>query len=122
MTAIRTEGDWEGWLKFFLRGVQEVSREATHTVRNILELREAHRRVLGQRESGTAHGLALLDYLFVHPLLTVRMAEQHLDCSYGTANKVMEQLVECGILHEVTGGQRNRQYRYTPYLALFAGG
>lgn len=119
LMAIRTAGDWEGWLKFFLLGVREVSEAATHTARSILELREAHRRLLRQHASGTTYSLALLDYLFEHPLLTIRMAEQHLGCSYVTASKTVELLREVGILQEMTGGLRNRRYRYAPYLALF---
>ena len=119
LMAVRTAGDWEGWLKFFLLGVREVSESATRTARSILELREAHRRLLRQHASGTTYSLALLDYLFEHPLLTIRMAEHHLECSYVTASKTMELLREVGILQEMTGGQRNRRYRYVPYLALF---
>src|SRR5208337_73349 len=46
LMAIRNDGDWEGWLKFFVRGVYEVSQEATETARQILGLREEHRRLL----------------------------------------------------------------------------
>jgi Fic family protein len=52
LTAIRTDGEWEGWLKFFVRGVYEVSREATETARNILRLKEKHRRVLSAKLAG----------------------------------------------------------------------
>lgn len=43
LQAVRDSGDWEGWLAFFLRGVESVGNEAATTVRWILELREAHR-------------------------------------------------------------------------------
>jgi Fic family protein len=47
--AIRNDGDWEGWLKFFVRGVFEVSQEATETARGIVRLRENHRRLLSEK-------------------------------------------------------------------------
>lgn len=59
LTAIRTEGDWEGWLRFFLRGVYEVSRSATDTSRAILELRERHRGEIAEL-SASNNGLRLL--------------------------------------------------------------
>jgi len=34
------KGDWEGWLKFFLKGVIEVSQEAAKTAKEIIELKE----------------------------------------------------------------------------------
>jgi len=116
LMAIRSEGEWEGWLKFFLRGVQEVSRQATDTSRAIIELRELHRQIL----SGNALGIRLLEYLFEQPIVTVRMVEKRLECSFATANKLVGNLERLGLLKEVSPRKfRNRSYRYNPYLSLF---
>lgn len=120
LTAIRTDGNWESWLKFFLRGIIEVSDAATATARAILELREQHRQPVGQELHRNVSGLRLLEYLFERPLITIRTASSHLDCTWVTASRIVEGLVELGVLRETTGGQRNRRYRYEPYLALFA--
>lgn len=119
LTAIRNDGDWEGWLKFFFQGVYEVSLAASETARAILELREAHRDMIAQHLAGSTNGLRLLDYLFEHPLVSVRMAQEELGCSYVTAGNVIEEFVKLGILREITGSQRNRLYRFDPYLSLF---
>jgi Fic family protein len=119
LMAIRNDGDWEGWLKFFLRGVREVSRAATDTARAVLDLRESHREAVAQHLAGSTNGLNLLDYLFEHPLLSVRMAQDALGCSYGTAGSVIQEFERLGILEEVSGRQRNRLYRYEPYVSLF---
>ena len=119
LTAIRTDGDWEGWLKFFLTGIYEVSQSATTTARSILDLREEHRQAIGQQTSGSNYSLRLLDFLFKQPIINVRLVENHLQCAYGTATKIVDQFIELGLLHEITGWQRNRLYRYEPYLALF---
>ncbi len=47
--SIRKDGDWEGWLKFFVRGVHQVSAEAADTARNILKIREGHRQLLNEK-------------------------------------------------------------------------
>lgn len=121
LMAIRVDGNWEGWLKFFLRGVAEVSRSATATARDIQTLREGHLNAIGQRVARRTAPDArrVLDYLFAHPILTVRMIERDLACSFVTANKTVQALVDIGILRETTGGKRNRRFRYDPYLALF---
>jgi Fic family protein len=111
LMAIRTQGDWEGWIKFFLRGVFEISQSATATARAILALRERHRQAV--------ENTRLLDYLFEQPILSMRMAQNHLGCTYATARKYVEQFVEKQLLRELTGHERNRRYRYDPYLALF---
>jgi Fic family protein len=124
LTAIRNDGDWEGWLKFFLRGVQQVSQEAADTARNILRIIEEHRQLLNEKLAkdklaATPYDFAFLEYLFQQPIVTVRLAEQHLNCAFVTANKVVERFVNLGLLEEMTGFQRNRRFRYAPYLALF---
>jgi Fic family protein len=121
LTAIRQQGDWEGWLKFFLRGVAAVSHEATDTARRILALREAHLRLIRDHDKiNSTYGLHLLDHLYEQPITTVRLVESRLGSSYATANKVVNQFAELGLLREMTGFERNRRFAYDPYLALFA--
>ncbi len=121
LMAVRTDGNWEGWLKFFLRGVAEVSRSATATAHGILALQRGHREIVIEKVSNAPLGLRLLEYLLRRPLVSVRMVEGELDCAYVTANKLIEQFTKLDLLREKTGGQRNRQYEYAPYLTLFEG-
>lgn len=114
LTAIRTDGDWEGWLRFFLHGVIAVSRSATETARAILRLREQTRT---QALSTTAQ--RLVDHLFEHPVVTVRSAEGLLECTFATAGKAIAELESAGLLVETTGHKRNRRFRFAPYLSLF---
>ena len=100
LTAIRNDGDWHGWLKFFLVGVKEVSLEATETARAILKMREAFRAELSQN----AYALRLPGALFKQPIVSVGLAQTYLGCSYGTANKVVNELLKAGVLEEATGG------------------
>lgn len=120
LMAVRTEGNWEGWLKFFLKGIFEVSESATTTARSILNLREHNRELIGREMANSGYGLRLLDLLFEKPIINIPLVQEYLECSYGTANKTVKQLEELELLNEITGGQRNRLYRYDPYLALFA--
>lgn len=120
LMAIRNDGNWEGWLKFFLRGVEEVSEEAINTSRRIFALREQHRELINSSlGTSAASGVRLLDYLYEQPIVNVRLVEQRLKSSFVTANKLVEQFVKLEILQETTGGQRNRRYSYVPYLMLF---
>jgi Fic family protein len=117
LTAVRTDGDWEGWLRFFLRGVAETAREATDTAEKIFELRERHRVVV--MEASGANGLKLLSSLFQRPLVNVNHVARILDVSFPTANRLVGRFQELGILREVTGQRRSRIFRYEPYLELF---
>ena len=118
LMAVREDGDWEGWLRFFLRGVAETAEEATTTARAIVHLQGEHRALLQERGLGV-NGLRLLDLLFQRPLVNIKLLEEKLGVVYMTANKLVDQFVALGLLTEITGGRRNRIFRYTPYWHLF---
>jgi Fic family protein len=122
LMAIRNDGNWEGWLKFFLKGVGEVSRSASETARKILELRRKHQMLIRDKAANQTNAALLLDYLFEQPIVNVRLVEKHVKCAFVTADKLLKQFVELGIVTEVTGAERNRRYEYSPYLALFEPG
>lgn len=117
LTAIRADGDWEGWLRFFLRGVAETATEATRLARDIVALREEHRTKL-QAAGASGRGLDLLDFLFDRPVVNVNVVAERLGLSFGGARKLVERFVEAGLLVETTGQQRNRRFGYQPYLDL----
>jgi len=119
LMAIRNDGHWEAWLKFFLKGVGEVSRSATETARQILELRQKHLALIRKQPVNQTHAAGLLDYLFEQPIVTARLAEERLGCAYMTADKLLKQFAALKIVKETTGGQRYRRFEYLPYLALF---
>ena len=119
LMAIRDYGDWEGWLKFFLQGVAEVANQATDTARRILQLREEHRDFVSQHIRGSANGLRLLDFLYQRPVVSVGLVTRELAVSNPTANKLVNQFNNAGLLVEITGRQRNRLFSYGSYLSLF---
>lgn len=119
LMAIRNDGHWEAWLKFFLKGVGEVSRSATETARRILELRQKHLALIRKQPVNQTHAAGLLDYLFEQPIVTARLVEERLGCAYMTADKLLKKFAELKIVQETTGGQRYRRFEYLPYLALF---
>lgn len=120
LQAIRESGNWEGWLKFFLRGVYEVAQEAAATARKIVKLKEEHRQLVLNtmgRKSGNA--IALLESLYFRPIFNVEHAEKITSLSYPNANALIKALSDIGLVEETTGQKRNRAFSYAPYLAVF---
>ncbi len=119
LQAVRMNGDWEAWVKFFLRGVEEVANDATSVASRIITLREQHnlliREKMGQR---TGTGIKLLEQLFYRPIVNVRIVEQMTDLSYANANTLIADFESLGLLKETTGQKRNRRYAYESYLSL----
>jgi Fic family protein len=118
LMAVRTSGDWEGWLRFFLTGVAEVAREAEGKARRIVQLREQVRQS-AQEARFNATAMRLIDLLFERPMINVNAARDQLGVSYVAANGLIGELRKIGLLSEVTGGSRNRIFRFDPYLDLF---
>lgn len=114
LTAIRLHGDWEGWLAFFLQGVVEVSEAATVTARSITELRETMRTLTVRPATRQ-----LIELLFKKPYVNATQAAEMLNTSFATANSALAELEELRVVREVTGQQRNRLFRFEPYLAIF---
>ena len=119
LMAVRNEGNWEGWLKFFLRGVVEARESAAGTARGVPAQRENHRGTRGRIRVGAGLAARLLDLLFEHPVMTARSAEKLLGCAYVTAGKLLTHFEKAGIVIETTRFKRNRRYRYEPLLQLF---
>jgi len=121
LQRIRNEGAWESWVKFFLRGVADVSREATETARSIVDLREADRKTIID-ELGRVAGNALKvhELLFKFPLVSVNPVADLLGVSFTSANRLIDRLVDIGIINEVTGNARNRVFHYSQYISLFS--
>jgi Fic family protein len=120
LQSVRDDGDWEGWIRFFLEGIRLVAREASGTARQIQALRESHRELVSREISGTPTGQLLLDHLFRQPMVSVNYAAKVIGRSYPVTNDLIAKLEALGLLREVTGGRRNRVYSYAPYLDLLA--
>jgi Fic family protein len=120
LQAVRDTGAWEDWIAFFLRGVAEVSAEATDTARRILALREEHRTAITEhlgRAAGNGH--RVLENLYEHPIVSVNDVRALTGVTYQAANNLVSRLVEHGILREYTGQARHRRFIYDSYIRLF---
>jgi Fic family protein len=123
LQAVRDEGDWEGWLTFFLQGVAQVSAEAALTARSILVLREHHRHLITDflgRAAGNGH--RVLEHLYERPIVSVEDVRTLTGTSYAAANQLVDRLTDLGIVGEFTGQRRNRRFRYDQYINLFGEG
>ncbi len=120
LQSVRDNGTWESWLNFFVRGIVEVSQQATDTARSILTLREKHRSVIAEnlgRAAGNGH--RVLEHLYEQPVVWVNYVQDLVGTTYPAANNLVSRMVDCGILQEFTGQSRNRIFRYRDYIDLF---
>lgn len=122
LQRVRTHGEWEQWLAYFLDGVAETANQAVQTAHEILELFEADTervQTLGRAASSAA---VLHQYLQKHALTTSGKAASALALSEPTVNSALRHLEKLGIVKEITGKRRRRVYAYDAYLAILQRG
>ena len=122
LQEIRFEGDWESWLKFFLRGIIEVSNEALTNAREIITLKERLVDTLIKNNAGGLNAVRLLDLLFKKPVVTVADISSALGISHQPAYDLVNQFEKLEILKEITGKKRYKKYLFVDYLRIIERG
>ena len=120
LSAIRTEGDWEGWVRFFLEGVAEAAADAERNIIAVAILVAADRkRLLNSPKAGPA-SYRLFEMLPMMPRFTIERVRQELDTTFPTATAAVKVLEDLGIVAEMTGQKKNRSYSYQGYVELLS--
>jgi Fic family protein len=116
LSAVRTEGDWEGWTAFFLECVAEAAEDAVDVAGRLFRIVSNDRAALLASGSATVNALRLLEAMPEHPVMTLPRAVDLLGVAKPTASKCIEELLKAGVLRETTGKQRDRVYVYEAYM------
>jgi len=120
LDAVRSTGDWEAWLDFFLEGVEQTAAGAVNTANRLLALfmKDAERiRGLG-RSAGSA--LRVFEALRHRPVAGIDHLARHAGVSFPTASRMIESLEPLGLVTESTGRRRNRVYSYKAFIAILS--
>src|SRR5579883_1137631 len=116
LNLVRLEGDWEGWIDFFLDGVATIADEAVASARELFNLISTDRTRLLDIDSASLSVLRLFERLPRHPIVTVASAMKLLNASKPTATRAIDVLSEIGVLTETTGKKRDRSFAYRAYM------
>lgn len=119
LMKVRQQNDIIQWMKFFLVGVIETAKKSIETFDGILKLQkevDAKLQSLGARSNNAQ---VILEHLYQHPLIDATKAKEITKLSHPSVYKLLEELERLGILKEMTGGKRGRQYLFVDYVSLF---
>jgi Fic family protein len=114
----RTEGEWEAWLRFFLRGVADSAGQAVTAARNIRDLFERDRARLQKLGSKAGTGLRVHEFMQRNPVFTIAKAAEVAGLSAPTVAARLQEMTDLGLVHELTGKKSWRLFAYSPFLAL----
>lgn len=120
LSGIRSEGDWEGWVSFFLEGVVAASADAERSIIDVASLITADRKRLLQSPKAGPISYRLFELLPMMPRFSVEHVRQRLETTFPTASAAVRLLEGLGILAELTGQKKNRVYSYQTYVELLS--
>ncbi len=121
LDAVRAEGDWEGWLDFFLEAVATTADEAVATARDLFALVATDRARVLALPGASLGAVRLLELLPRSPIVTVGTVVRLLGTTKPTAGRAVEALVAAGVLVETSGKKRDRTFAYATYLDRLRG-
>lgn len=118
LDLVRSDGDWEAWIDFFLEGVEQTATGAVQSAQRLVQLFEADTLRIQELGRITATVLRIFGALRSRPILTLKDACKHTGLSFPAASKGMAALINLSIAKELTGQQRNRVFAYDRYLTI----
>jgi Fic family protein len=122
LNMVRETGNYEQWVDYFLRGVENISGAAMDTARQILELQTNHRRLLWEKKISSPIAVGILEQLFYKPTVSIAQIAERFNVSYQAASTLVAQLEKVQILRETTGRKRDKRYVYSDYLDILTEG
>ena len=120
LSAIRTDGDWESWVTFFLEGVITAASDAEKNIIDVASLVAADRKQLLHSPKASPISYRLFEMLPMMPRFTIEHVRKQLDTSFPTATAAVKLLEDLGIVTEMTGHKKNRSYSYQGYVELLS--
>lgn len=118
LDQVRTEGDWESWVLFFLEGVQVTASNAVETATNLVGLMNVDARRIREIGRSSSTALRVFDELCRRPITNVTDLSERTGLSFPTVKKAITHLENLGVVTERTGNRRNRVFVYEAYLRL----
>jgi Fic family protein len=121
LDAVRTKGDFEGWISFYLKAIKESAADACKKAKDIERLeKQLSKKITTSKNFSLPESQAnqVLATLFQFPVISVSQLQNSLDVSYNTANSIIQKLVELKILKLETKRKRNKFFRFDSYLSL----
>jgi Fic family protein len=116
LQAVREDGDWEGWVRFFMEGVAVTAEQAVRASRAILDVFDTDRKAMVDLGRHTSTAMRVHDAMKRHPIATIAQLAADTGVSIPTATQALLNLEKLGVARETTGKRRGRLFAYQRYL------
>lgn len=119
LSEVRTKGNYEQWIKFFLHGIIETCEDGIKTIESINSLIKMDEKKLVKKTETISK---VFDYIKEHPIITIGGAATALNLSFNGVSNAVKKMVEVNILKEMTTKARDRVFEYTSYIDILKSG
>ena len=122
MTEVRSKGNYEQWITFFLQALLESAEDATATIDELIALHDKNAAVVAGMGRAAKNAMLVFDYLEANPIIEIGKTAESLGITFNTAAGAVKRLSDAGILKQTTNTSRNRTFAYENYLAILRKG
>ncbi|MDA3799204.1 MAG: Fic family protein [Kiritimatiellae bacterium] len=120
--GVRTAGDWEGWLKFFLTGVIETANQVAQTSQAISNLFEENKQKIDSLKKARTSAHKVHEILQQKAILNANNVAKIVGVSTPTARAALNNLKALGIVKDINGSGKQRIYIYKKLIDLLETG
>ncbi len=122
LTEVRSKGDYEQWIKFFLSAIYESAEDATNTIDKLIVLHDKNEAMIEGMGRGAKTALRIFAYLEKNPIIDIQKTAIALGMVFNTVSSAVIRLSKAGILTQSNDTSRNRTFVYSEYLEILRGG
>lgn len=122
MTEVRTKGNYEQWIKFFLQALLESAEDAITAIDELATLHYKNVALISNMGRAAKNTMLVFKYMESHPIIEIQKTSEALGIAYNTASGAVNRLLDAGILIQTTNANRNRTFSYEEYLAILRKG
>lgn len=122
MTEVREKGNYEQWVKFFLRALAESAEDAASTIDELIALHDKNVALISGMGRAAKNAMRMFDYLEANPIIGIRATSEALGIAFNTASDAVKRFIDARILTQTASAGRNRTFAYEEYLAILRKG
>ncbi len=119
LSMVKSTNNMTQWLKFFLNGIIETSKNSVDTFNKIIQLKKDIKDKLSKIGKKLGNGERLVEFLYSKPKVNAKIVSEELKISVVSANSLLKTFVKVGILEEKTKFNRNRIYIFEDYIKIY---
>ena len=122
MTEVRSKGNYEQWIQFFLQAVYECAQDAVKTIDELTMLHDKNEEIVRGMGRTAKNASLIFHYIEANPIIEIGKTAEALNITFNTASAIVKRLMEAGVLVQTNNANRNRTFAYKAYLDILRNG